>query len=81
MLAKNSQKILSSLSKNVIGQARLISQGKVSILGVVPLSMYLYFALGEIAGIFSQQSYQGSYFKRQFLVANLSPLAAKVQIW
>jgi len=28
MLAKNSQKILSSLSKNVIGQARLISQGK-----------------------------------------------------
>jgi glutaryl-CoA dehydrogenase len=28
MLAKNSQKILSSLSKNVSGQARLISQGK-----------------------------------------------------
>ena len=79
MLAKNSQKILSSLSKNVSGQARLISQGKVSILGVVPLSMYLYFALGEIAGIFSYM--QGSYFKIQFLVANLSPLAAKVQIW
>ena len=28
MLAKNSQKILSSLSKNISGQARLISQGQ-----------------------------------------------------